>query len=151
VPGEEAGDGGGGAGEGEGDGDGEGEGEGGGGGGGSGSGSGGARSESARSESEGAGAQAALSYVHLWSDGCAAQLKCRWQLEWLNNHGIPGVRVIHNYFQSCHGKGPSDSEGAAVKNHQRHQEIGNGIELNTTADLIADCKRNIQIDRFVRR
>jgi hypothetical protein len=87
-------------------------------------------------------------YVHMWSDGCAAQLKCRWQVEWLLNHGIEGVCIIHNYFQSCHGKGPSDSEGAVIKNHARHQEMVNQKEMNTTEELVADCKEHLQIDRL---
>jgi hypothetical protein len=82
------------------------------------------------------------------SDGCAAQLKCRWQIEWLLNHGIEGVRIIHNFFQSCHGKGPSDSEGAAVKNHARHQEMRNEKEMNTTEQLVDDCIEHLQIDRL---
>jgi hypothetical protein len=129
----------------------EGEGEGfgvGGGGGGSGGGRGGSSSGGGGGARVGGSGERRLSYVHLWSDGCGAQLKCRWQLEWLNNHGIPGVRIMHNFFQSCHGKGPSDSEGAAVKNHQRHQELRNGIELNTTEDLIADCEKHLQLDRL---
>ena len=61
---------------------------------------------------------------------------------------LPGVSIIHNYFQSCHGKGPSDSEGAAVKNHYRHVEHQQRRELNTTGELVAECRGYMQIDRL---
>ena len=125
---------------------------GGGGGGGSGSGGGAAAAASGVAAAAGGGAAAAaaggMTYVHVWSDGCGAQLKSRWQLAWLLCHGLPGVSIIHNYFQSCHGKGPSDSEGAAVKNHYRHVEHQQRRELNTTGELVAECRGHMQIGRL---
>lgn len=120
----------------------------GGGGGGSSGGGGGAGGGKERQQQKQAPGYRRPTVVHLWSDGCAAQLKCRWQIEWLLNHGIEGVRIIHNFFQSCHGKGPSDSEGAAVKNHARHQEMRNEKEMNTTEQLVDDCIEHLQIDRL---
>ena len=56
-----------------------------------------------------------LSYVHMWSDGCGAQLKSRWQIWWLTKMnckdwgtGRCRVQITGNYFQSCHGKASSN-------------------------------------------
>jgi hypothetical protein len=74
----------------------------------------------------------ALSHVHLWSDGCGSQLKNKWQALFCTEHGIEGVLFSHNYFQSCHGKGPSDSEGAVVKCFLRRMEFKNHIYIQTS-------------------
>ena len=52
----------------------------------------------------------AVSHVHIWSDGCGDQLKNRWETYLICTHGFPGIRFSHNFFQSWHGKGPSDSD-----------------------------------------
>ena len=82
-----------------------------------------------------------LKHVHIWSDGCGGQFKNRNQLYWLtqftgsvyglddDSDGGKGVtrtgrvRVVHHFFQSCHGKGPSDSEGAVIKTALRDAEL----------------------------
>ena len=63
-----------------------------------------------------------LEHVFLWSDGCAAQFKNKNQFYYIVDfkateevEGGTKIRVSHHFFQSCHGKGPSDSEGAVVK------------------------------------
>ena len=61
-----------------------------------------------------------ISHMHIWSDGCGSQLKNRWQLYWLME-GLGNIKLPHNVFQSCHGKAPSDSEGAVVKSFLRRQ------------------------------
>ena len=62
-----------------------------------------------------------LSHVHMWSDGCGEQLKSRWQMWWLteasNRVGerrAQKVKVIGNYFQSCHGKGKFHSTSTSL-------------------------------------
>ena len=76
-----------------------------------------------------------LSHVHIWSDGCGAQLKNRWQVFWCLTEGKKlGVRICHNFFQSCHGKGPSDSEGGVVKQNLRHCEFKRNIQINSSED-----------------
>jgi hypothetical protein len=77
--------------------------------------------------------------VHIWSDGCRGQFKNKEQFLWVasgsstfakplsstgpattdattaSSSANARIRLSHHFFQSCHGKGPSDSEGAAVK------------------------------------
>jgi hypothetical protein len=75
--------------------------------------------------------------VHIWSDGCRGQFKNKEQFLWLTSGttfatppptdtagvGYGRLRLAHHFFQSCHGKGPSDSEGAAVKCSLRRYEL----------------------------
>jgi hypothetical protein len=46
------------------------------------------------------------------------------------------------------GRRTAKERQLSVKNHQRHQELRNGIELNTTEDLIADCEKHLQLGRL---
>jgi hypothetical protein len=73
--------------------------------------------------------------------GCGAQLKNRWQIFWCLTEGKRlEVRICHNFFQSCHGKGPSDSEGGVEKRNLRHCEFKKLIELNSNKqDLDKDA------------
>ena len=43
-----------------------------------------------------------LSHCHIWSDGCAGQLKNRWQM-WFLSQRFMGLSYSHNFFASCHG------------------------------------------------
>ena len=53
-----------------------------------------------------------------YSDGCAAQYKSKGPLADISysssDYGFP---MIHNFFGSRHGKGPSDGESAVIKSH----------------------------------
>jgi len=72
-----------------------------------------------------------LKNVHMWSDGCAAQFKNKNQFYWLTTGAQKyGIRLAHHFFQSCHGKGPSDSEGAVAKSALRHAELVQGIYVS---------------------
>jgi hypothetical protein len=66
------------------------------------------------------------------SDGCAGQFKQKGEAWFLNTLKRRGLHVAHHFFQSCHGKGPSDSEGAVVKCGLRAAEI-NGHHITDTA------------------
>ena len=44
------------------------------------------------------------------------------------------LRLTHHFFQSCHGKGPSDSEGAVVKSGLRAAEFIHGEYLAGTEE-----------------
>jgi hypothetical protein len=103
-----------------------------------------------------------LDAEHIWSDGCAAQFKNKDQFHWLTlgaTFGAPPpaeaaptatpatrvygpLRLAHHFFQSCHGKGPSDSEGAAVKCALRRYELL-GHYLATTDDAFAWLVKNL--------
>ena len=43
-------------------------------------------------------------------------------------------QMCHNFFQSCHGKGPSDSEGGVVEQNLRHCEFKRKIQINSSED-----------------
>ena len=83
------------------------------------------------------GADSSIKYVHIWSDGCAGQLKNKHQLFWLTDH--QDYKVCHNFFQSCHGKGPSDSEGAVVKSYLRRQAFLYDKRANTSKEAFEMC------------
>jgi hypothetical protein len=81
-----------------------------------------------------------LSHVHIWSDGCGDQLKNRWQAYFICAHGCPAVRFSHNFFQSCHGKGPSDSEGAVIKVFLRRMEFKNHVYIQASENAFDLCR-----------
>ena len=75
----------------------------------------------------------------LWSDGCAAQFKNRWQMNKLvkllhdTHFGLVGAE--HHFFASCHGKGPCDGLGGWVKTFLRWMEMQNGVYLGTSEEV----------------
>ena len=81
-----------------------------------------------------------LRHVHIWSDGCGGQFKNKNQMFWVSQgvSAAPGtkgwhsVRITHHFFQSCHGKGPSDSEGAVCKSGMYNAEMKHGEYLADT-------------------
>jgi hypothetical protein len=81
-----------------------------------------------------------LSHVHIWSDGCGDQLKNRWQAYFICTHGFPAVRFSHNFFQSCHGKGPSESEGAVIKVFLRRMEFKNHVYIQASENAFDLCR-----------
>ena len=65
-----------------------------------------------------------LLHVHIWSDGCGGQFKNKNQMYWVSRGLFTyGIRIAHHFFQSCHGKGPSDSEGAVAKSGMWKAEL----------------------------
>lgn len=90
-----------------------------------------------------------LTHVHIWSDGCGGQFKNRYQLRYIidmvkksglttneNNTPINIEMVEHNFFASCHGKGPCDSLGAVVKTILR-SAMKEDIELRNATEAFA--------------
>ena len=53
--------------------------------------------------------------------------------------------IMWNFFQSCHGKGPSDSEGAAIKCALRGQEL-HGNYMAGTDDVFEWLEANLTKD-----
>jgi hypothetical protein len=84
------------------------------------------------------GAGRKVGCAHVWSDGCAGQLKNKHQLYWLSEHP-KGTPVIHNFSQSCHGKGPSDSEGAVVKSFLRRLAFVFDVRANDSLTAYQLC------------
>jgi hypothetical protein len=86
-----------------------------------------------------------LSHVHVWSDGCCSQFKSTYHMHFLSNiidHisvRAAKLSVVHNFFCSCHGKGPSDSEGAVVKTFLRGCEFKHNIYIRTSHDAFTLC------------
>ena len=87
--------------------------------------------------------------LDIWSDGCGGQFKNRYQMKWVvdvvsveamkERWGLEVVR--HNFFSSCHGKGPCDAAGAVVKGLLRAAELG-GKYLSTSKDAYNFLKEN---------
>jgi len=84
-----------------------------------------------------------LHTIHCWSDGCRNQFR----LKDFYAYGtccktLHGVRLTMNYFQSCHGKGMSDSENHAAKCSMRAKERAGvylgGNASRTAADFLKD-------------
>jgi hypothetical protein len=65
-------------------------------------------------------------------------LKNKHQLHWLTCK-VGGVKVSHNFFQSCHGKGPSDSENAVVKSCLRRLTFVNNKWANSSEGAFRYC------------
>lgn len=86
-----------------------------------------------------------LKSVHLWSDGCAGQFKTKTQFYFLTLGPNYGVKMDHHFFQSCHGKGPSDSEGAVVKCALRRQELMKNY-MAQTSDVLEWLQANLTKD-----
>ena len=100
------------------------------------------------------------------SDGCAAQFKQKNEALWLAKwFQADRIHVTHSFFQvrgqasilipshtnltiaqSCHGKGPSDSEGAAVKCALRRVELC-GEYFADTEPAVRWSKENLTIDQ----
>lgn len=95
----------------------------------------------AKFEEEGRGRE--LKNVHVWSDGCAGQFKNRNQMHFVVSKMI---RVVHHFFASCHGKGPSDSEGAVVKSMLRMAELILGCYLASAKEAYEWLEKNLAFE-----
>jgi hypothetical protein len=96
-----------------------------------------------------------LTHLHLWSDGCSGQFKSRYQLRWLYEAarrmfkvavGAPIMLLVltHNFFASCHGKGPCDALGATIKGILRRVELAN-VHLSDAKEAFEYLKREYEI------
>jgi len=85
--------------------------------------------------------------VHIWSDGCGAQFKNKDQYHWLTTGATFGtpLRMVHHFFQSCHGKGPSDSEGAAIQCALRRHELLGDYFADTDKAYAWLCKHLVKV------
>ena len=77
-----------------------------------------------------------------FSDGCAAQYKSRGPIADIHvhvahSHQDNGFQTQHNYFGSCHGKGPSDGESTVVKSMA-------STAVKSTTTIIANRPREIK-------
>ena len=68
--------------------------------------------------------------VFMWSDGCAAQYKCKVNLADLSSSMYAGHDNIElNYIGSEHGKGAAMERLAASTRRQRSHALGDGLSL----------------------
>lgn len=90
---------------------------------------------------------AVLGCVNIWSDGGQAHFKCAEAFVY-NSHllsflrlvsGHRGARLIWNFMQSYHGKGPYDAEGGIIKYSIRRNIFKRGYAFLTGAEAHAFC------------
>lgn len=87
------------------------------------------------------------STLHIFSDGCAGQFKCKFNffhLEKLSE--IFEVKIMWHFFASCHGKGAVDGVGGKVKMIAAH-ESRLGVIINTAEEFckVLQSKSKIEI------
>ena len=89
-----------------------------------------------------------LKGIHIWSDGCKAQFKLKKQYYWLTEaEARYNLKIEHCFFQSCHGKGQSDSLGALVKSALRRAERNGHYMADTLAAFEWMVKNRAEVRR----
>ena len=70
---------------------------------------------------------------HLRTDGCKGQYKnAAWMLFVSHSQETTGIRLVHRFFCSCHGKDLSDPEMGRLKEVARQHELRSTEERPTT-------------------
>ena len=82
-----------------------------------------------------------------YSDGCAAQYKSKGPLAGISysssDYGFP---MIHNFFGSRHGKGPSDGESAVIKSHVSTAAKNETVIIGNARELYEYCVDALEKD-----
>ena len=78
----------------------------------------------------------ALTKVILWSDGCAAQFRCRFVFKLISSDR-PDLLIDSHYNGAHHGKSPMDGMGGTIKNVVFCQVKSDQIIINSAKDF---CK-----------
>jgi hypothetical protein len=87
-----------------------------------------------------------LKTVHFWSDGCAEQFKQKANFAFISAlESITGVIGEHNFTESYHGKGVSDSENAAIKSTWRLHEQTNAFQVPITENAYRWAVENLTL------
>lgn len=80
--------------------------------------------------------------MHEFCDGCQSQYKRRNCLgnlaESVNEFGYS--KIIRNYFESSHGKGPQDAAGGLLKNQADIAVIRGKVQIRSAADIFNLCR-----------
>ena len=85
-----------------------------------------------------------VSTVHEWTDCAAGKYKDKYGFADLSmfskEHGMP---VIHNFFETSHGKGPCDGLGGIVKNKASKEVLSSKAIIQNAKDLVNFCNENL--------
>ncbi|XP_072172303.1 uncharacterized protein [Diadema setosum] len=85
-----------------------------------------------------------IKVMYRYSDGCASQYKSKGPFSdvsyFTEDFGFP---VIHNYFGSRHGKGPSDGEGAVVKSQASTAVLTRKVVISDAKALYEFSKKHL--------
>lgn len=74
-----------------------------------------------------------LSHVIEWTDGCAAQFKCRSSMYDISQRG---GKFDRNYFETSHGKSPCDGIGSVIKNSAIRAVTAGSVVINDASSLL---------------
>lgn len=88
-----------------------------------------------------------ITRVVYWSDGAGSQYKNFKNMANLRNHKSDyGLDASHNFFASCHGKGPCDAIGGIIKCQLRNAAKAGGIIQNPDEvyDFVLKSKSKIK-------
>jgi len=87
--------------------------------------------------------------MHEFCDGCQSQYKSRNCLgnlaESVNEFGYS--KIIRNYFESSHGKGPQDAAGGLLKNQADIAVIRGKVQIRSAADLFNFAEHKLKTPR----
>ena len=74
----------------------------------------------------------------VWSDGAVSQFKARRPFYFVARYGtLTGIRMMHHFSSSGHGKGEHDGAGAVIKRHLTHEQLKpNGVKLQNGAEVV---------------
>ena len=78
-----------------------------------------------------------LEELHIWSDGCSAQYKGKVAYWYLAQRGI---RTVHNFFETSHGKSVCDGIGATVKGSCFRAVMSGKATITSPKDLYDYCQ-----------
>lgn len=89
-----------------------------------------------------------FSAIHQWTDGCAAQYKCKAAFARLTHRIPPEFPIVNrNFFETSHGKSVCDGLGAVVKNTAYHAVISGKRIIAGAEDLYLHCKDTLQHEK----
>ena len=72
--------------------------------------------------------------IHIFSDGCAAQIQSRYVfclLREIQNH----IDIVWHYFEAHHGKCPMDGIGGTIKNMVFNKVLCGSTVINTPKEF----------------
>ena len=84
--------------------------------------------------------------IHQWTDGCAAQYKCRHSFSDISQaESKINAKLTRNYFETSHGKGPCDGLGGIIKRKVSNAIIQDDNRIVSNAsELTQFCEENLR-------
>ena len=83
-----------------------------------------------------------------WTDGCAAQYKCKHAFKDLTTMNISNT-MERNFFGSRHGKNACDGEGAVIKRKVTQAVKSRRVVIQSASDFFAYCKTHLTKPDYV--